>query len=383
MSWAFIVPYAARSGKIQPNVPGPGPAMSGTLPIDEILASRPPLPLEPGGSVRPIGRSRRGRPLLGVSIGTGRLPVSLIAGAHADEPVGPESLHRLSAWLRGLPADHPILCRHTFRIVPHVNPDGAAANASWPGRRRPLEDHLRAADHGFLLSSWLRGAVREPPGDDLEFGFPREPGDEGARPEARALADFLRPAAPYVLHASLHSMAFGAGPWFLLDRAWIDRTAGLRRELAARTAAMGYRLHDVDRGGEKGFTRIERGFCTRPDSESMRRHFEEQGDRETASRFRPSSMEHVRSLGGDALTVVSEMPLFLVPAREEVDGIPMPLDPESRKGFLAWAERMVREQGDEALESRATELGIRPMPIRDQMRLQLELVSRSLAAATS
>ena len=87
----------------------------------------------------------------------------------------------------------------------------------------------------------------------------------------------------------------------------------MRERLRRRVRELGYRLHDVDRGGEKGFHRIDEGFTTRPDSRAMAAHFEALGDPATAALFRPSSMEYVRSLGGDPLTLVSEMPLFLVP----------------------------------------------------------------------
>ena len=40
----------------------------------------------------------------------------------------------------------------------------------------------------------------------------------------------------------------------------------------------GYTLHDVERYGEKGFHRLARGFCSRPDSRAMRRHFLDLGD---------------------------------------------------------------------------------------------------------
>ena len=112
---------------------------------------------------------------------------------------------------------------------------------------------------------------------------------------------------------SLHGMAFAAGPWYLIEPAWADRSVMIIEKCGAATSAMGYRLHDVERHGEKGFTRIARGFCTRPDSVAMAAHFHDLGDDATASLFRPSSMETIRAMGGDALTLVSEMPLFTLP----------------------------------------------------------------------
>lgn len=139
--------------------------------------------------------------------------------------------------------------------------------------------------------------------------------------------------------------------------------------LAERTRGLGYRLHDVDRGGEKGFWRIARGFTTRPDSRAMRDYFLSRDDPETAARFRPSSMEHARSLGGDPLTAVSEMPLFLLPEEGPLADPALP-----RLERLEHLRAAVRDHGGRAAEH----LGIRPMPIRDQMRLQLALLDEGL-----
>ena len=167
-------------------------------------------------------------------------------------------------------------------------------------------DHQGAADRGFDLAAYSAGVVRELPGDDVEFGFPRSAQDREARPENRAIAGFLAGGAPYAVHGSLHGTAFSPGPWFLIEAGWADRTTAMRARLRERVREMDYLLFDPDRGGEKGFTRIDEGFTTRPDSGAMRRHFLDRGDPETAALFRPSSMEHVRSLGGDPLTFVSE-----------------------------------------------------------------------------
>lgn len=320
------------------------------LSIEEILDSEAPPPL------RPIGRSREGREILGAVLGSGPCHVSLIGGCHSDEPVGPAMLRRLASHLSSHPDD-----RHTWYIVPHVNPDGEARNTAWsePGFQAGV----------FDLGFYLKNAMREKPGDDIEFGFPRGPEDAGARPENRAVADFLAAGAPFILHGSFHSIAFAPGPWFLIEPAWIERTACLRDRLRERVRALGYGLFDVDRGGEKGFRRIDEGFSTRPDSRSMIAWFEKRGDPETASKFRPSSMEYVRSLGGDPFTFVSEMPLFLRPLPEGDTG--RPDDPI----FRAWLERAALSGGEPRDDQ------VRGMPIRDQMRLQLAFLEEALRAS--
>lgn len=337
-----------------------------SLPIEEILAAGAPP------AARVIGRSRQDREITGFVLGRGGPRVSLIGGCHADEPVGPEMLRRLAGFLAALPADHPLLTGFTWYVVPHVNPDGEAINRAWSDRPQPAVDSRGAPDRVYDLGLYLRHVVREPPGDDMEFGFPRGEDDGGARPENRAVAAFLSEGAPFVLHGSFHGMAFATGPWFLIERAWIDRTAGLRESLRRRVREMGYRVFDVDRGGEKGFSRIDEGFTTRPDSVAMRAYFLEREDPAMAERFRPSSMEYVRSLGGDPFTLVSEMPLFLRPLEEGESG--RPDDPR----FRAWLGRMAALGDSELVRAEAEGQGVRGMPLRDQMRLQLAFLEEAL-----
>jgi hypothetical protein len=343
-----------------------------SLPIEEILAAATVAP--PPGRV--IGRSRQGREISGYVLGRGERHVSLIGGCHADEPVGPEMLRRLVTFLTTLPTDHPLhhslLDGLTWYVVPHVNPDGEAVNSAWSDVTVTATDSQGAADRAYDLALYLRHVVREPPGDDMEFGFPREADDDGARPENRAVAAFLAEGAPFALHGSFHGMAFATGPWFLVEREWIDRTAPMREGLRRQVRELGYCVFDVDRGGEKGFTRIDEGFTTRPDSVAMRAFFLEKGDPAMAERFRPSSMEHVRSLGGDPLTLVSEMPLFLRPLEEGESG--RPDDPR----FRAWLGKMAALGDPEEVHAEAQRQGVRGMPLRDQMRLQLAFLEEAL-----
>lgn len=341
------------------------------LPIEDILSAPFSSPPPPG---RPIGNSREGREITGYVLGRGDRHVSVIGGCHADEPVGPAMLRRLVAFLSSRPADDPLLSRFTWYVVPHVNPDGEARNAVWSDVTLATVDHLGAEDRAYDLALYLRHVVREKPGDDVEFGFPRSADDLGARPENRAVAAFLAGGAPFVFHGSFHGMGFASGPWFLLDEAWIDRTADLREALRRSVALMGYRPFDVDRGGEKGFRRIDEGFTTRPNSVAMRAWFESRGDSAMAALFRPSSMEYVRSLGGDPLTIVSEMPLFLRPLEEGETG--RPDDPRFRAFLDRVAGRSPEEVRDEAERS-----GVRGMPLRDQMRLQLAFLDQALRTA--
>lgn len=321
------------------------------------------------GELSEIGRSREGRPIRGVRIGRGELRVSLLAGCHADEPVGPRLLRRLVSFLSDLPASDPWRAEVQWWILPHLNPDGAARNAEWAdadaGRYDPL--------------AYVRGVERESPPDDVEFGFPRHPGDGGARPENRAAFEWWRTAEePFDLHASLHGMALGEGAWFLLDADWRHRCERIVERCRARTRELGGRVHDIDRHGEKGFERLAPGFSTRPDSRAMRAHFMGRGEPSAAEDFRPSSMETVRALGGDPLTLVPEVPLFRVPE----------FDPEAAGDATAlrsWKERLGRWRGELGegadpgeVRGRIREAGVRPVPVREQMDLQWTLVAAGL-----
>lgn len=350
----------------------------------EILARRLPeiLAATPIGEEKGerIGTSREGRPIHALRVGSGTLRASLLAGCHADEPTGPRLLRRLAGHLRSLPASDPLLALCEWWILPHINPDGAARNAAWQPPAAEAYDPV----------AYLRHAVREPPGDDIEFGFPRDPDDAGARPENRAAYAWWRGAdGPFHLHASLHGMAFAGGPWFLVEPAWSERCDRLIARCIAEARALGYALHDVDRRGEKGFHRLGPGFATRPDSRAMRAHFEARGDLETASRFRPSSMEAIRALGGDPLTLVSEMPLFLTPGVGERIGPPDPAAEAWRARIDGWRRALLDAAGEEEEEEtaarrvrrEAAEAGLRPMPVRDQMTLQWTFVAAGLDEA--
>ncbi len=319
-----------------------------------------------------IGRSREGRPIHGYRFGGGGPRVSVLAGCHADEPVGPRLLGHLVPYLSSLDPTDPLVAGCEWWIIPHVNPDGAALNERW--------QHRDAEAYSFV--EYLPGRVRELPGEDVEFGFPRTPDDEGGRPEPAAAARWWASAGgPFDLHLTLHGMAWAGGPWFLIEPAWVERTAELRAHCAQRVADLGYRLHDVERHGEKGFTRIEPGFATRPDSIAMRDHFLALDDPETAGRFRPSSMECMRSLGGDPLTLVSEMPLFTLERVGEQLGPP---DPELERWRERIADWMIRSSGRTTdIESEAGAAGLAAMPVIDQMRLQWALIAAAIATVSS
>lgn len=328
---------------------------------------------------KPIGYSREGRPLWGLELGSGERRVSLTAGAHADEPVGPATALALARWLAESPDAAGWVETHRFVICPQVNPDGTERNRGW------FADPPDAR-------TYLRRAVREAPGDDIEFGYPRragafgEVGDErlgsalpALRPENAAVAKFLAGHAPFVCHASLHGMGFSEGAWFLINARWAGRAGPLMDALTERVEREGWGWHDIDRRGEKGFHRIRRGFSTTPDHASMRDFFERKGDPATAALFHPCSMEYVASLGGDPLTLVSELPLFLL-------RVPHPWSdpPGEATPYLRFRDRvpggLAQDAGGrpDALDALLREFQVEPAPLQAQVRLQTALVLEAL-----
>ncbi|MEO1076777.1 MAG: M14 family zinc carboxypeptidase, partial [Bacteroidota bacterium] len=258
-----------------------------------------------------IGHSEAGRPIAGVTLGYGPRTVTLVAGAHADEPVGPETLRTfiiesLAArdWGASDGGFAELFERFTFKMVPHVNPDAEAVNQPW----------IRAWPD---LRAFLRYRLREKPGRDIEFGYPV------MRSENRAVSRFLFGYAPIALHASLHGMAFSEGSLLLIERHWAEafpeRLAALQRgHLEATKAVARLEPHDQDRSGDKGFRYLGPGFWSTPEGTAMQAYFLREGDAETAAKFFLSSMELARIAGYDAerkaapLCLVTELPLWLV-----------------------------------------------------------------------
>jgi len=305
-----------------------------------------------------LGTSEEGRPIDGIVLGTGPQAVSLIAGNHADEPVGPETLRTLVLQLLDRrDAFRDVLDAVRLVIVPHTNPDGEARNRPW---MEAWPDPV----------AYLRHRVREEPGRDLEFGFP------DMRVENESVSGFLRAHGPFALHASLHGMAAAEGAQLLINRPWTFRTDALQDGFRAAAAEEGLRMHDHNRKGEKGFFWIAPGFTTTPRGDAMRTFFRAQGDAEMAARFHDSSMECVMGLGGDPLCLVTELPLFVVPNDDPTPGVP--------DRYLQLREVLPEVQRrltkGEPVGDLLAPFDLRPLPIDAAMRLQLRAIELGLEA---
>lgn len=309
-----------------------------------------------------IGHSEAGREILGLLLGCGPRRASLIAGNHSDEPVGPEALLHLAESADIHPPDG-----WQWVIIPHVNPDGEAANRPWIER---WPDPLAYLAHAF----------REPPGRDVEFGYPRNRYDDALRLENRAVADFLANHRPYDLHLSLHGMAAATGAMLLIERNWIQRTADLQRDYLQALREAGLEPFDWDRGGEKGFEYIGPGFQTTPRSEPMREHFLARNDPDTAAGFRNSSMQYVQTLGGDPLCLVTELPLFVIDHPDITDAPGQPRRFQTFRRHLPEVKAAVQRGDLDAVSAQLDGFTIEPFALDQAIRLQTKAIELGMRA---
>ncbi|WP_245846011.1 M14 family zinc carboxypeptidase [Longibacter salinarum] len=327
--------------------------------LEEACEARPSI-----AQFETIGTSEEGRPIAGVVLGKGPQTVSIVAGNHADEPVGPETLRSLVVSVLENPdAFEGLLEQFTFRIVPHTNPDGEARNRPW----------IEAWPD---MQAYLRHVERDLPGRDLEFGFP------SMRPENEAVASFLELHAPFALHASLHGMSVSEGALLLINRPWAYRSEKLQKEYRKAAIDAGLRMHDHNRKGEKGFFWIAPGYQTTPRGEAMRSYFRSIGDPDMADRFHDSSMEMVMGWGGDPLCLVTELPLWVLvdgPAEE-----PPPTNPHRPMRYEAFREQFADLRHQDLTQSDASpsdllgDFELEPLDPAVAMRLQLTVLSLAL-----
>ncbi|MFF2652209.1 M14 family zinc carboxypeptidase [Streptomyces sp. NPDC058045] len=158
-----------------------------------VFASR-----HPGlGSLRQVGRSRAGRPMLLFSVGDAPHAVLVVAGAHANEPTGAATLLHLAERtlrepeLRTGTAWHFLLC---------ADPDGA---------------YLHHTPAPRTLFDYHRGFYR-PAGPEQPEWSPSVLPPDRLPPETHTLTRVIDELRPY-LQVSLHSTDLG-GSWVQLTR---------------------------------------------------------------------------------------------------------------------------------------------------------------------
>ena len=299
-----------------------------------------------------IGKSVEERSIYAFEFGSGPVSVSIVAGSHADEPVGSETIRHLirsASEQSGVSKDISERC--TFYLIPQVNPDGEHRNRLWM-REWPK------------LDSYITNTVRELPGRDIEFGYP------AMRPENKSASEYWADRAPIDLHVSLHGMGYAEGVMLLIERHWTSRTQDVRDSYTRLAATHGLGLHTHNRKGEKGFFYIENGYTTTPEGEAMKDHFRSLGDEDTASLFHSSSMEYMRSISPDPLSLVTEIPLFsLNPSSDRT------LIPENYVAFKALLPQLQQDiAAGRSIQAVVDKFGVSPVQLHDAMQLQLEAI---------
>ncbi|MCX4749007.1 M14 family zinc carboxypeptidase [Kitasatospora sp. NBC_01287] len=153
------------------------------LTVDQLIDRAATLARRSGGTLRRIGESAQGRPLWLLSLGAGERHVLVVAGAHANEPVGMTTSWLLARQAAAQPGGfswHFVLC---------LDPDGAARNEEWLRGPLTMERHFQ---HFY-----------RPPA----AGQPEWLGAERL-PETRALLGVIEELRP-ALQCSLHGVDFG------------------------------------------------------------------------------------------------------------------------------------------------------------------------------
>lgn len=207
---------------------------------------------EPGlCRIREIGRSRQGRALEVLSVGSSRRSVLVVGGPHPNEPVGYATVQFLAELVTSRPELRDGLSWH---FLPCVDPDAAALNEEWTSAALDL-----FTQHRYFY----RPALAEQP----EWTFPIPWKDSGeyrfSLPENEALADLVDELEP-VVAVSLHNAEFGA-PFFIASR----EVPGLAGQLAAVAAARGLPVSEAPSGDVVGWPVLGPGVYRMPPVEDL------------------------------------------------------------------------------------------------------------------
>lgn len=284
-----------------------------------------------------IGRSRAGRPVLMLRIGSGRRRALLFGCPHPNEPIGAMMLEYLSRRL----CEDPGLLRAldwTFYIIKCIDVDGTRLNEGWfQGPFSP----------GTYIRNFFRPAFHE----QVEWTFPVEYKTyrfDTPLPETQALMNAIEQIRPDFMY-SLHNAALGGTFYYASHRLPEPVFAGLRALAADRDLP----LH----AGEPEVPYAE------PLSEAVFRlptlvdHYEFQArmqpDRDPARTLAGGacSYEYARRFC-DPVTLVSELPYFVDPRIHD----PTPADVSRRQLLASGLAR------DEELIGRLQELYERARP---------------------
>lgn len=164
-----------------------------------------------------IGRSRQGHELPLLTVPGGTTSVLVVAGSHANEPVGGATILALAERVLA----HPELRETvTWHLMPSSDPDGLLLNEQWLIGTWPP-----------TMEEYHRGFYRPSGADQPEWTFPFADGDLARLPETRALMEIIDATVPDTV-VSLHSSDSG-GSFYMITRGEAE-LVGVLAQAAAR-----------------------------------------------------------------------------------------------------------------------------------------------------
>jgi hypothetical protein len=201
--------------------------------VDELLAAVTEIRPD---AISPIGVSRRGEPLLRLSIGTGDRHAVIVAGSHANEPIGFHTVIALARLVAGTPELND---GWTWHFVPCLDPDSARLNR-WYTSSLAVDDYHR----------WMYRPQEQP-----SWGLSEEP----ALSEAAALKRLIDEVQPRFV-IDLHNADL-SGAYFVVNP---DRcTHALAGELVAAVQRFDVPLQ-TEPGEAHGWDSVEPGVVVIP-----------------------------------------------------------------------------------------------------------------------
>jgi hypothetical protein len=144
--------------------------------------------------LRRVGTSRAGTPLWLLSVGHGRRQALVVAGPHANEPVGGATVLRLAERVLAEPGIGE-RADVTWNLLLCLDPDGSRRNEGWLAGPYTLGHYFR----NFFRPGFLEQPEWLPDGAAA-----------AALPETRALLDLQEELRPFV-QCSLHGVDVGGG----------------------------------------------------------------------------------------------------------------------------------------------------------------------------
>ncbi|WP_030184508.1 M14 family zinc carboxypeptidase [Streptomyces sp. NRRL S-813] len=170
-----------------------------------------------GARLRRVGTSRAGTPLWLLSVGHGSRQALVVAGPHANEPVGGATVLRLAERVLAAPVTGEA-ADITWNLLLCLDPDGSRRNEGW-------------LTGPYTLGAYFRNFFR--PGFLEQPEWLPDGAEAAALPETRALLDLQDELRPFV-QCSLHGVDVGGG-FVELTR----ELPGLAQRLAHTAARLG------------------------------------------------------------------------------------------------------------------------------------------------